>query len=130
MAIVQNICFAATCGLVALGVDYHQQSRRAQMPLGQMGLSQYASVLNTRLFAIEGVSTINLTAFADLTASLSLVNGEEPADPTLPQVMGDPDRRESRTGVRVNKGLSRDTTRPVARSSISGCVRRGTILNC
>ena len=126
MAIVPNICFAATCGLVVLGVDYHQQSRRAQVPLGQMGLSQYASVLNTRLFSIDGTPTINLTALADLTSSLSLANGEEPVDPTLPQVMADPDRRESRIGVRVNKGLSRNSNRTAG----GGCVRRATSLTC
>jgi len=126
MAIVPNICFVATCGLVALGVDYHQQSRRAQMPLGQMGVSQYASALNTRFNVIDGVPKFNLTEIADMTLNWSLINDEEPVDPTLPQVMANPDQRQSRTGVRVNKGLVLNTTG----TSVGGCVRRGTILNC
>ncbi|TLP62792.1 hypothetical protein FEE96_13745 [Parasedimentitalea maritima] len=126
MAIAQNICFAATCGLVVLGADYGQSSRRAQIPFGQMGVAQYGAVLSNRFQAIEGVPTINLTAIADLTTSWSLVSAEEPIDPTIPQVMTNPDLREDRIGVRVNKGLAR----PTSRASAGGCVRRGTILNC
>ncbi|MVO18332.1 hypothetical protein [Parasedimentitalea huanghaiensis] len=126
MAIAQNICFAATCGLVVLVADYGQQSRRAQLPFGQMGAVQYVAVFSNRFQSIEGVPKINLTAIADMTANWSLVNGEEPIDPAMPQVMANPDQREDRIGVRVNKGVAG----PSSRASAAGCVRRGTILNC
>jgi len=126
MAIAQNICFAATCGLVVLGADYGQQSRRAQVPFGQIGLTQYARLFSNRFAAIEAAATIDLTTIADMTSTFSLINDADPIDPTVPQVMTDADGRENRIGVRVNKGLSRSA----ARATAGGCVRRGTILNC
>ncbi|NRB19874.1 MAG: hypothetical protein HRU33_20585 [Rhodobacteraceae bacterium] len=126
MAIAQNICFAATCGLVVLGADYTQQSRRAQIPFGQMGAVQYAGLFSGRLAAIEGVSSINLSAIAEMTPDWVPSSAAAPIDPTVPQLMANPDQREDKIGVRVNKGLAR----PSARQAGGGCVRRGTILNC
>lgn len=48
MGVSQAIGFAALCGVVLLGVDYDQQSRRAGLKIGQMGIAHYAGTIRYR----------------------------------------------------------------------------------
>ncbi len=123
MAIAQNACFAALCGLVVLGADYGQQSRRAQMPFGQMGLRQYSQIFSSRFGSSDSSGKIDLGSISDVAAFWGPTNDEPPVDLTAPQVMANPVAREDRTGVRVNKGLNSATVG-------GGCVRRGNLLSC
>lgn len=123
MAIAHNACFAALCGLVVLGADYDQQSRRAQIPFGQMGLRQYGQIFSSRFGSSDNSGKIDLGSISDVAAFWGLNRDEPPVDPKNPQVMANPIAREDRTGVRVNKGLN-------STMAGGGCVRRGNLLNC
>lgn len=53
MSIKQLAGFAAVCGLVFLGVDYEQQSRRAGLGFAELGVSGYAATINDRYLGFK-----------------------------------------------------------------------------
>ncbi len=59
----QVVGFAAILAVVGFGVDYHQQSQKAKLPMGEMGASAYLDTISTRY---DGVKAAKAEKTADI----------------------------------------------------------------
>lgn len=74
--------FVAILGIVGVGVDYHQQSQKAGLSLGQMGPGDYVGTIQAR---IDGVKAEKAAQLADSNRKKAWKAGGKPYLPEAPE---------------------------------------------
>ncbi|MDQ2091965.1 hypothetical protein [Marimonas arenosa] len=75
------IGFVAVLGVVGLGVDYHQQSTKAGLSLGQMGPGDYVATISAR---IDGAKAEKMAKLAESNRKKAWKEGGKPFLPDAP----------------------------------------------